>query len=143
MRSFKLYRVCGSLFIYLYDVTYNCNNSHFCRFIFVTTSCSFQNLDAIFQNSRHKTQNGYHLQHRLSNVQNIALCIHIFKEILHLHNHWFKRQIYCEIPLKHNYRSPTHKTLIWNEMCELPFEMVVLWCSVVSYWTGDLCWMNK
>jgi len=35
---------------------------------------------------------------RLSNVQNIALCIHIFKEILHLHNR-FKKQIYCEIQI--------------------------------------------
>jgi len=25
-----------------------------------------------------------------------------------MHNHWFNKQIYCEIPLKHNYRSHTH-----------------------------------
>jgi len=27
-------------------------------------------------------------------------------------HHWFEKHIYCEIPLKHNFRSPTQKQLI-------------------------------
>ncbi len=47
-----------------------------------------QNLRVIFQNSRHKTV----ICNRLSNGQNCAYCVHIFKEALHLH--WFKILIY-------------------------------------------------
>ncbi len=43
-----------------------------------------------------KTQNTHYLKHRLSNVQNFAYCIHIFKEALHLQKHWFKKLIYYE-----------------------------------------------